>query len=157
MSEPVAPTLFVGIGSPHGNDCLGWLAADELRRRYPANHPDLEVRCAQIPADLLDWLEGRRRLLLCDACCMHGEPGAIYRWNWPEAAFFDLESWSSHGGNLGSVLQLAERLQYLPESVVIWGIEVGTQPGLSMMSVDDQLAETVPVLISQVLAELQHA
>lgn len=157
MSEPVASTLFVGIGSPHGNDRVGWFAAQELVQRSHESQTHVEVRCAQVPADLLDWIPGRERLVLCDACRLEGEPGTIHRWKWPDSVLLNSVSGGSHGWNLCAALQLAERLQILPSSVVIWGMEIGNVPSPVTMSVDDSLIGKVSILVSRILEEIRHA
>src|SRR5688572_26163325 len=53
-SEMTVDTLVVGIGSDHGDDRVGWLVADALQTRAPA---DVSVRHAKTPLDLLDWLD----------------------------------------------------------------------------------------------------
>ncbi len=85
MSERPAPSLFVGIGSPHGNDRLGWAIADELAQRLGDHAGLMDVRKAKSPVDLLDWLDGRERVFLCDACRMHLDTGTIRCWEWPHA------------------------------------------------------------------------
>lgn len=86
MSGAQYDTLVVGVGSPHGDDQLGWLAADALEaallalRAAAPNAPNTpldarpldasgwRVRRAATPSDLLDWLPGPQRLILIDAC-----------------------------------------------------------------------------------------
>ena len=111
-------TLVVGIGSPHGDDQAGWLVADKLVAQRPA----LTVRRAQVPADLLDWLDGVERLIVCDACQPAEQPGLVRQWFWP-ADLTPLRALSSHSLDVASVLSLAETLGKLPPEVHVWGIE----------------------------------
>ena len=116
-----ASAKFVGLGSSHGDDQAGWLAARGLAERTGSAQYD--VRQAATPADLLNWLDGAKRLIVCDGCRGIGEPGAVKRWNWPTEQLADI-SWSgSHDFPLPAVLQLAERLGRLPVQTEVWGIE----------------------------------
>jgi hydrogenase maturation protease len=126
MSTP--RTLIVGIGSPHGDDQIGWRVANTLRFAVsPAN----EVREASTPSQLLDWLDGVDRLIVCDACQVRrrgpddssGDALRVHRWQRPTLQVSMLRSAGSHSFGLPQVLQLAERLGSLPQEVIVFGIE----------------------------------
>lgn len=59
--------LIAGLGSPHGDDQAGWLVVEKLASECQ-DDPDIMVRRASIPLDLLDWMEGVDVLHICDAC-----------------------------------------------------------------------------------------
>ena len=115
------PTLVVGVGSDHGDDQIGWTVARSLLQRL---RQDCEIRLARSPSDLLGWLEGRERLVLCDACRGKGPPGTVYRWPWPCSGFSEVGWSGTHDLALTAVLALAEQFGWLPRTVVIWGIDV---------------------------------
>jgi len=124
MSSQSQPrTLFAGIGSPHGDDRIGWLVADALREFA---RTDIEIREAATPSDLLDWLEGIDRLIVCDACTSApsttSTDHALHRWEWPTQEVATLRSANSHAFGLPQVLQLAERLGTLPPVVIVFGV-----------------------------------
>ncbi len=77
--------LFVGIGSPHGDDQAGWLLADLLRGQF-ASAGGILVRQAVVPADILDWLNGVEHLHVCDACTTGSPAATLHRWEWNVAA-----------------------------------------------------------------------
>lgn len=118
----MAGTLVVGLGSPHGDDQAGWLVADRLAAE---RLPHGVIRRARVPLDLIDWLDGIARLVLCDACAAIGTPGQVHRWRWPHSAIARCRSLGSHDFGASNVLELAETLGMLPDEVLIWGIEVG--------------------------------
>lgn len=102
-----AGTLLVGLGSPHGDDRIGWLVIERLRS-MPLD--GITLRQARSPLDLLDWLEGIERLVVCDAARGTGPPGRTRHWVWPVA---ELDAWQgsgSHDFSLPQVLELAEHL-----------------------------------------------
>lgn len=113
--------LFVGIGSPHGDDAAGWAAADALAVQAPAG---LEIQKVRHPLDLLDLLEGPVELRLCDACQGLGAPGQWRRWEWPRCNAVFERSRGSHDFSLPAALALAERLGKLFARPIIWGIEL---------------------------------
>lgn len=125
-------TLLVGIGSPHGDDQVGWLVVDELREQLE-NAKEIHFRKVSSPGDLLHSLEGVTRLVVCDACRTHNDGDSlgsahdwqyrrIYRCQWPTPFDAPLRSSSSHAFQLPNVLRLAERLRILPPTVIVFGI-----------------------------------
>ena len=123
-AQPQNRTLFVGIGSPHGDDRIGWLVAETLRSRVPS---EVDVRQAATPSGLLDWLDGVDRLIVCDACvsCPNAILGELplHRWQWPTSEVAVLRSAGSHAIGLPLVLKLAEQLGTLPREVIVFGVE----------------------------------
>lgn len=162
----IASTLFVGVGSLHGDDQAGWFVADALEERAVVGCDQasasegwrgapVTIRKACHPADLMDWLEGTGRLMICDAFLGAGPPGSIYCWRWPDERIRQLRAAGSHDFSLSSVLELADRLGRLPGDVVIWGIEAGrTTPndGLS-----PEIVAALPELMRQVWSEISRA
>jgi len=131
--------LFVGIGSPHGDDQIGWRVADELTNLTSQvdrqEHEDLEkwqVRKAKSPVDVLNWLDSRgliRRLIICDACrsaATHGGvgTGTVHCWIWPTEELESIQFTGSHDMGIAAVLDLARTLDRLPPKIDIWGIEI---------------------------------
>jgi hydrogenase maturation protease len=163
-------TLFVGVGSPHGDDRAGWLVADALSEMTETcgftrpirlldpggtaveRKPSLAVRKTGVPAELLDWLDGVARLIVCDAFCGAGPAGAIHRWLWPDPRIAQCHSAGSHDFGLPAVLELAATLGRLPAAVVVWGIEAGrVRPGAE---VSPEIQRALPDLVARIHGEL---
>jgi hydrogenase maturation protease len=122
-----AVVQVVGLGSPHGDDQLGWLVADALARRIEsARICGVASRCAGSPAQVLDWLEGSRRLVLVDACTGLTAAGQVVHCRWPAVSFDCLRGGGSHNFTVWQTLELAARLQALPPQIDVWCVE-GTQ------------------------------
>jgi len=113
--------LLVGIGSPFGDDRLGWLVVGQIERRGLSS---AHTRCARAPADLLDWLEGVDRLVVCDACLDGGPAGSCRRFDWPTTSLDDVAFCGTHDMSLVATLALAEQLGLLPKQTTIWGLSV---------------------------------
>ena len=166
-------TLFVGVGSPHGDDRAGWLVADALSDLFGTDvsaqasgtltagglasrqYPSLAIRKTCIPADLLDWLDGAAKLIICDALCGAGPAGTLYRWLWPDARIGLSHSAGSHDFGLNVVLELAGRLGRLPAEVVVWGIAAAQ--AVPNANVSPEIQQALPVLVQRIRSELGHA
>lgn len=119
--------LVVGIGSPHGDDQIGWIVAQQLSVSLPNR---VAVKLAQEPLQLLDWLVDSQGLVVCDACVSGAPVGSIHRWTWPADSLNMHRFAGSHQLPLTYVLEMAARLGKLPAHVVIWGIEIeNASPG----------------------------
>ena len=113
--------LVVGVGSPHGDDQVGWRVVEAIESRNLGEATRL--RLAGRPIDLLDWLEDVQRLYICDACRGLGVPGDVRSWRWPTQEIADL-SWSgTHDLSLPAVLRLADQLGRLPPQLEVWAVE----------------------------------
>ena len=155
-------SLFVGIGSPHGDDRLGWEVADRLSQNADLRG-EFSFRQASIPTDLLDWLDGVACLHFCDACRTSSPPGALHRWEWDRShltpqdrtlpAFSaGLRSAGTHAWGLMDVLSLANELARLPERVTIWGIEgLRFEPGQPM---SPETIERLPGIVDTITESL---
>lgn len=115
------PTLLVGIGSEHGGDQLGWQVARGIAR---LELPEVEVRVAAKPFDLLDWLGACDTLHVCDACLDERSGETIHRWVWPDLPVEQLKWSGTHDFGLVGALQLAAELALLPRQVIVWGMSV---------------------------------
>lgn len=144
--------LVVGIGSPHGDDQAGWRLAERLAIAF--DQDNIAVRKAKSPSELLDWLDGIERLIVCDACRGLGRAGEIKRWTWP-ASELQQASWSgTHDLSLPAVLQLADRLGRLPPTVIVWSVEGASVEALGAMS--SVVAAALPNLADQIANEVNQ-
>ncbi len=131
--RPGGHAYLFGLGSPHGGDRLGWLAAewlgDALRER-----DDITVARLDQPVDLfLHAVTPRDRLLLVDAMRGQGPPGTLRSFapgELPPAA----TRLSSHGLDLASTLALVEALGLFRAGIRIIGIEMPAEAGPEMMA-----------------------
>ncbi|APE31361.1 hypothetical protein BOX17_10615 [Halomonas aestuarii] len=121
--RPAGHAYLFGLGSPHGGDRLGWLAADGLREAL-ADRDDVSVDCLAQPVDLfLHAVTASDRLLLVDAMRGQGSPGTLRVFapgELPETA----ASLSSHGLDLAGTLALVEALGIFRGGIRIIGIEM---------------------------------
>ena len=114
-------TLIVGIGSSHGDDQFGWRVAEQLAEL--SDNLSATVRLARSPAEIIGWLEGAERLMVCDACQDLGSPGRLHHWQWPDSKLSELRFSGSHDLGISAALGLADRLGWLPMDVSVWCAE----------------------------------
>ena len=113
----IRPTLIVGLGSSHGDDQFGWTVVEQLQGLL--SEPNVAVRLARSPAQLLDWLEGFARLIVFDACQNLGAPGELHFWRCPALELVNARSSGSHDLSLPAALALAQTLGQLPGDVLV--------------------------------------
>ena len=156
----VARTFVVGIGSDFGDDRLGPVVVERLVDRLVDRSPNVVVRRARSPLDLLDQLEKFERLHLVDACRCGGgaQAGTIRRTDWPAAELSTIRFSGTHDVSLVAALHLAERLRTLPPRVTIWSVEApavaGPQNLLAPLS--QPVAVAAETLADLIAAELKN-
>lgn len=141
----------IGVGSPHGDDQIGWLIADALVERQSAH---VTVRKAASPSEVLNWIDDVRWLGLCDGCRGAGAAGEWYCWTWPDLQIEQHHFGGTHGMTLAEVLKLAVTLGRAPATIKIWGIEIGDcQPGAATT---EKIRECIPQIVDSILHEIGH-
>lgn len=143
---------FIGVGSPHGDDQVGWLIAEEVQFRVGT---DCIVHQVGSPLEILDRIEGIEWLGIGDGVCEDSRVwerrvGEWHTWTWPDARIVRQAFSGSHDLGLAATLELAARLGRLPKTVVIWGIEIHScQPG-------DPISESIRAAIPTVVEAILH-
>lgn len=111
---------LIGLGSPFGDDRIGWELIAALGETPP---PDTELLALDRPgAGLVSHLAGADRVILVDAV-LAPPPGRILHLQ-PAALGSHGTRLNSHGLDLAQALALADRLGCLPPRVDIYGITI---------------------------------
>ena len=114
---------IIGIGSPFGDDAVGWRVIEHLQGRVP---DAVELLSLDRPgAGLVQWLEGADHVVLIDGIRSDGRPGEV-RSVALDALDALPESPSTHGFGLAHALRLAGAMGALPARLAIHAIELGT-------------------------------
>ncbi len=144
--------LFVGLGSHHGDDQVGWKVAEAV-----AHAGLMPARQAAIPVDLLHWLEGVEELYLCDACSSQQPSGTVHRLTWQNGfpQVMALRSSNTHQMQLSEVLQLATSLNLLPARVILFAVE--GKDFCAGQALSPRAEQARSVILQQLLQELHHA
>jgi hydrogenase maturation protease len=151
MSWP-QPIRVVGIGSPLGDDALGWEVVRQLQRqKWPH---DIEFRALEGGQRLLEVLDGRGSLILIDALAPAGHPGMIRRFDWPDSGIAVLRPGSTHDLRPSEALELADTLGLLPRWVAIWAIEAASLDPRNGLTPKPMAA--IPELVLRIGGELDE-
>ena len=127
MAERAPAVRVIGLGSPFGDDRIGWqVVALLVEDSLPAGAD--AVSCENPGRDLLPLLDGMPHVILVDALRGAGRPGEILRCTRDDLAKAP-DRWSSHGLGVVDMLDLAASLGCLPARLEIIGIEVGSEGG----------------------------
>jgi hydrogenase maturation protease len=125
------PILIIGIGSPFGEDQIGWLIAKKLQlaARLSKLIQTGAVIITQVDRpglNLLKYLQGNyQMIILIDLVkTKYNPPGTIYRLNAAKIISSD-PLLSSHNFGVASSLALAQALRISLKPIKFWGIEGG--------------------------------
>ncbi|QBQ55485.1 hydrogenase maturation protease [Nitrosococcus wardiae] len=148
------PIRICGVGSPFGDDQIGWQAVEALKRSkvlevLPAGTA-MTYLCDRPGPRLLEILKGAELGIIIDAMVSGATPGTL------KCVQFDslsmLESpYSTHGFDLASTLALGAALGELPHQLFIYGIEI-EPPTVSLQNIapNPTLAVAMPKLITNI-------
>lgn len=127
----------IGVGSPHGDDRLGWVVIEALRqsaRLAPLLPQRLRLDVRDRPGVmLLSAWQGAHTVILVDAVCCGAEPGSALRLvgadiNAPGSSV------STHDYGVAAAVALARALQQLPATLVVLGLEADPSSGGESLS-----------------------
>lgn len=149
-------TLILGVGNPlYGDDAVGVWAAQELQKR-----PDLPPHVTVVDGGtegigLIPLIASYARLILVDAVPMGEPPGTIRRFTWEEVRLIGHEhALSLHQSDLTEALMLAEALDCLPQTLVIYGVQPHNIEWDQPLSSEVQHA--LPVLVTTLIDEVRR-
>jgi hydrogenase maturation protease len=154
----VARVQVIGIGSPFGDDRLGWEAAEQLSERpeIRALAPgDIAITVRDRPGVLLlnEW-SGAEKVILLDAVCSGATPGSLHCIG-AESIRRGSKSRSSHGFGVAETLALAAALGQDLSCVVVRGVELDRDHGGEYLSEPVRVA--LPQLVEKVIADVLAA
>jgi len=113
---------IIGLGSPFGDDRVGWRVAEALGTCLPAEQARILSLDRPGPA-LLEALAGRSEVILIDAAATGTPPGTLHRL--ADVAMADtLESVSSHDLGPLQTLRLGRALGMLPPRLELYVISI---------------------------------
>ncbi len=118
----------IGIGSPFGEDQLGWKVVEKLQKEYSKDTMQdkhlLFLSLDRPGSALLEHLKNSDRIILIDALINTGQQGQVQCLTLEEIEQLNPGIISSHGIGVGETLKLAKALGYHPQVTLI-GMETG--------------------------------
>lgn len=147
---------IIGIGSPFGDDRIGWDAVDAIEKsgllaRFPPGRVST-FRCSQPAAGLLPLLAEADAAILIDAIRSGASIGTVRKIDAGDLRF-DPGKISSHGLSVAESLALGRELGLLPETVTVYGIEI--QRDEASAGVQAKVHAAIPALLRAIAIELQ--
>lgn len=121
-------TAVLGIGSPFGDDRVGWQVIKLLEqnasiKNYIPN--SLHLECHDRPGtNLFALTQSASKIILIDAVKTGAAIGTCHQFQQKEIEQL-YPSISTHGIGIGYALKLGFELQLLPEDITLYGIEIG--------------------------------
>jgi CRP/FNR family cyclic AMP-dependent transcriptional regulator len=151
-SEHNSRARVIGLGTPFGDDRVGWEVVTRLRGALPSG---VRADATSDPLAVADGPGNCGLLVVIDACRGAGPPGSLHRFEWPDPRLTAAGSVSSHGIGLAAALELAATLGKLPRRVVVYTIEgesAAPSAGLSL-AVSAAVAEAVARVLAEITTE----
>jgi hydrogenase maturation protease len=147
-------TRVIGVGSPFGDDTVGWAVLEALEAHPLPAGVEL-VRCGPPAAGLLGLLRGAREAVLVDAVDTGEPPGTLRCWEGAEV-LEARSALSSHGLDLAAVLALGQALGELPSRLRLYGVAIAAGGARSGTAgpMADPVAAAAPVLAGQIARTL---
>ncbi|MCS6866165.1 MAG: hydrogenase maturation protease [Gemmataceae bacterium] len=144
------PTAIIGLGSPFGDDRVGWEVIAQLQSVLPAG---CWSQATADPLQLLEIPSHYRRWIVVDASRGGGRPGQIQRFAWPDDRLIATRTASSHGFDLVAALAWAATLGRLPPQVIIFTIELAVAGAEPERALSEPVAAAIPVVVARIVAE----
>ena len=147
-----ARILIIGIGNRYrGDDALGCLMADEMKREAPDTAEIMEHDGE--PASLIDCWQGRECVILIDAVSSGAKAGTIHYIDLQTQALPDkFRSYSTHAFGIAEAVELARVLNKLPPKILFYGVEGKSFAADTQLS--DVLKEAAKELQRRILNEI---
>ena len=118
----------LGIGSPFGDDQLGWEVVNLLQQRPTLSHltpEQLHIACCDRPGmHLLELMRQVQTVFLIDAVKTGSEVGTLHRFQNEEIEGIG-DTLSTHALGIAEAMKMGAALQTLPQNVILYGVEIG--------------------------------
>lgn len=145
---------IIGVGSPFGDDRLGWVAAESLQRSSAVNALEpgrIVISILDRPgAMLLAHCHDADHVIVMDAVRSGAVPGTRHRLSVSDLADSRLPA-TSHGFGVAAALELARVLGNLPDRLLLYGIEMDASCSGCVLS--DAVAGVMPVFVREIEKE----
>lgn len=117
---------IVGIGSPFGDDRVGWevIKLLEKNENIQKNHSNIHLSCCErLGIDLFEQTQDANQIILIDAVKTGAAIGTCHQFHLNEIEQL-YSSISTHGLGIGYFVKLMRELQSVPPNIILYGIEI---------------------------------
>ncbi|GGB81094.1 hydrogenase [Marinobacterium zhoushanense] len=155
-----ARLLIIGVGSPAGDDRLGWEVIARLKAKLP-DEANCDLWALDRPgAGLIEYLDRAEVCWLVDALLSKDTPGRYLQPGLELLMQSDDRASGSHGFGLADTLRLAERLGMLPQRIELHCLTINSADTLSEQlspAVDAGVNGLVERLYQRLIDGMDHA
>lgn len=143
----------LGIGSPFGDDQVGWRVAEALKDQISV-HDNISQYVIIESHDrpgvrLIELMNEASTIFIIDAVKSNSKPGTIFRFKNNE--IFESENrLSTHGIGISQALQLGYALDALPDNIILYGV------GVDIIEFGTTLSQPVERAIIKVVTRLKN-
>ncbi len=114
----------LGIGSPFGEDQVGWSVAQSLITK--CSHLPVTIEIHDRPGiRLIELMNGATTVFLIDAIKSNDKIGTIHRFHNNEILTLENQL-STHNIGIAQALELGKALKALPDNIILYGITIHT-------------------------------
>lgn len=144
---------ILGIGSPFGDDQVGWVVADSLKNKLSRDqeaYQMVSIECYDRPGvRLIELISSAKTVFLIDAVKSECAIGTIHRLKNDEIYEFK-NMLSTHAMGVAQALELGNSLKVLPEEIILYGIEIDN------IVLNDSISKSVKKAIIMVVTQLKR-
>lgn len=145
----------LGIGSPFGDDRLGWEVIHRLQQQlllqcYIPQHLQF-INCDRPGMRLIELMQGANPIILIDAVKSGAAIGTLHRFQNQEIESLNM-GFSTHDIGVGEALKIGRALNALPELIIFYGIEIAEIDLQADLST--HLREAIEILVEKVQGEI---
>lgn len=147
--------MVIGVGSPQGDDWVGWELAERLRASEVLAPWSARISISlhdRPGAALLQVWRGGGQVILLDAVRSGAAPGTVHRFDAADL-MAQPRQLSTHGFGVADAVQLAAALDALPPSLRFFGVEI--DPAHTEMCLSDTVHAALPALVEEIEALMQ--
>jgi len=145
---------IIGVGSPFGDDRLGWVAAESLQRSPVLNGLEpgrIVISILDRPgAMLLALWDDTDHVILIDGVRSGAVPGTRHRFTASDVTGASIPA-TSHGFGIAAALKLAQVLENLPDWLLLRGIEMDA--GCTGFTLSAAVIAAMPVFVREIEEE----
>ncbi|MCX7117338.1 MAG: hydrogenase maturation protease [Legionellales bacterium] len=148
----------LGIGSPFGDDQLGWEVVKLLQRRptlYHYTQEQLHMACSDRPGmHLLELMRPAQTVFLIDAIKTGAALGTLHRFQNKEIEGIG-DTLSTHALGISEAMKIGASLQILPQKIILYGVEIGDV--LFQFELSESIKQTINALSVRVESDILSA
>lgn len=145
---------IIGVGSPFGDDRLGWVAAESLHRSAVLNGLEpgrIVISILDRPGAMLLALWGETdHVILIDGVRSGAVPGTRHRFTAGDVTDSHVPA-TSHGFGVAAALELAQALEILPHRLLLRGLEMET--GGNGFALSAAVTAAMPAFVQEIEEE----